>query len=128
MGFIVKQLEIAKNAKADIYIKIDSVRAGRGENGNITCMCGQWIGTESRATGEIPLKANIAYHIPDENIICNGGSLIDAVYPYLQKSFVDMGYNVVKDDNSYEQMIIENKEQEQEQMLLEQQELNDGTE
>lgn len=125
MGFIVKQLEIAKNAKADIYIKIDSVRAGRGENGNITCMCGQWIGTESRVAGEIPLKANVPYHIPDENIICNGGSLIDAVYPYLQKSFVDMGYNVVKDDNSYEQMILEN--QEQEQMLLEQ-ELNDGTE
>lgn len=124
MGIIVEKFEIAKGAKADIYVKIDSVRAGMGEDGKITCSCGQWIGTESRATGEIPLKANVPYHIPDENIICNGGSLIDAVYPNLQKYFVDMGYNVVKDDNSYEQMIMESKKQ----MLLEQQELNDGTE
>lgn len=37
MAIIIKQKEIAKNVKADVYVKIDSVRAGMGENNKITC-------------------------------------------------------------------------------------------
>ena len=39
-----------------------------GENNKITCSCGEWIGTESRAADELEYKANVPYHIPDENI------------------------------------------------------------
>ena len=103
MAIIIKQKEIAKNVKADVYVKIDSVRAGMGEDGKITCSCGQWIGAESRAAGELEYKANVPYHIPDENIISNGGTLIDAVYPAFKKFFERQGYEVVDDLNNYGQ-------------------------
>lgn len=103
MGILVKQKEIAKNVKADVYVKIDSVRAGMGENNKITCSCGEWIGTDSRATGETEHKANVPYHIPDENIISNGGTLIDAVYPAFKKFFESQGYEVVDDLSNYGQ-------------------------
>ena len=112
MGLIIKQKEIAKNIKADVYVKIDSVRAGLGENNKITCSCGQWIGIESRASGEAEYKANVAYHIPDENIISNGGTLIDAVYPAFKKFFESQGYEVVDDLNNYEAVLQEKREAE----------------
>lgn len=112
MGILVEKYEIAKGVKADIYVKIDSVRAGMGENGHITCMCGQWIGTESRSAGEDAFKSNVSIHIPDGNIVSNGGTLIDVVYPSLQKHYESMGYKVVKDDNNYGKIL-------EEQMLLE---------
>lgn len=124
MGILVEKYEIAKGAKADIYVKIDSVRAGMGEDGKITCSCGQWIGTESRAAGEDAFKSNVSIHIPDGNIVSNGGTLIDAVYPSLQKHYESMGYKVVKDSNNYGHLLEEKKAAEQ--MLQEQ--LNDGTE
>lgn len=103
MGILVKQKEIAKNIKADVYVKIDSVRAGMGENNKITCSCGEWIGTDSRATGETEHKANVAYHIPDENISITNGSLIEAVYPAFKLFFENQGYEVVDDLNNYGQ-------------------------
>lgn len=105
MGLIIKQKEIAKNVKADVYIRIDSVRAGMGEDGKITCSCGEWIGTESRAVGEGVFKSNVPYHIPDENIISNGGTLIDAVYPVFKKFFESQGYEVVDDLSNYGQVL-----------------------
>ena len=112
MAIIIKQKEIAKNVKADVYVKIDSVRAGMGEDGKITCSCGQWIGSESRAAGEAEYKANVPYHIPDENIISNGGTLIDAVYPAFKKFFESQGYEVVDDLNNYEAVLQEKREAE----------------
>ena len=112
MGLIIKQKEIAKNVKADVYVKIDSVRAGLGENNKITCSCGEWIGSESRAAGEDEYKANVPYHIPDENIISNGGTLIDAVYPAFKKFFESQGYEVVDDLNNYEAVLQEKREAE----------------
>ena len=103
MAIIIKQKEIAKNVKADVYVKIDSVRAGMGEEGKITCSCGEWIGIESRAAGELEYKANVPYHIPDENIVSNGGTLIDAVYPAFKKFFESQGYEVVDDFSNYGQ-------------------------
>lgn len=115
MGLIIKQKEIAKGTKADVYIRIDSVRAGMGEDGKITCSCGEWIGTESRASGENGFKSNVAYHIPDENITIKNGTLIQAVYPALKKYFVSEGYTVLDDDNTYEVNIKENAETDKEQ-------------
>lgn len=112
MGLLIKQKEIAKNVKADVYIRIDSVRAGMGEDNKITCSCGQWIGIESRAAGELEYKANVPYHIPDENIISNGGTLIDAVYPAFKKFFESQGYEVVDDLNNYEAVLQEKREAE----------------
>ena len=112
MAIIIKQKEIAKNVKADVYVKIDSVRAGMGEDGKITCSCGEWIGSESRAAGELEYKANVPYHIPDENIISNGGTLIDAVYPAFKKFFESQGYEVVDDLNNYEAVLQEKREAE----------------
>lgn len=108
MAVIVKQKEIAKNITADVYIKIDSVRAGMGENGKITCSCSEWVGTESRAAGEVEYRANISYHIPDENISITSGSLIEAVYPAFKKYFENQGYIVTDDLNNYESELTEN--------------------
>ena len=119
MGLIIKQKEIAKNIKADVYVKIDSVRAGLGENNKITCSCGQWIGIESRASGEAEYKANVAYHIPDENIISNGGTLIDAVYPAFKKFFESQGYEVVDDLNNYEAVLQAKREAEMQAKMAE---------
>lgn len=102
MAIIIKQKEIAKNVKADVYVKIDSVRAGLGENNKITCSCGEWIDTESRASGEAEYKANVPYHIPDENVSITNGSLIEAVYPAFKRFFENQGYEVVDDLNNYE--------------------------
>lgn len=113
MAIIIKQKEIAKNVRADVYVKIDSVRAGMGENGKITCSCGQWIGTESRAAGEVEYKANVSYHIPDENIISSGGTLIEAVYPAFKKFFESQGYEVMDDLNNYETELIKNLKDEE---------------
>ena len=112
MGLIIKQKEIAKNVKADVYVKIDSVRAGLGENNKITCSCGQWIGTESRSAGEDEYKANVSYHIPDENISITNGSLIEAVYPAFKRFFESQGYEVVDDLNNYEAVLQEKREAE----------------
>ena len=119
MGILVKQKEIAKNVKADVYVKIDSVRAGMGEDGKITCSCGQWIGTESRSAGELEYKANVPYHIPDENIISNGGTLIDAVYPAFKRFFESQGYEVVDDLNNYEAVLREKREAEMQAKMAE---------
>ena len=119
MGLLIKQKEIAKNVKADVYVKIDSVRAGMGEDGKITCSCGQWIGIESRASGEAEYKANVAYHIPDENIISNGGTLIDAVYPAFKKFFESQGYEVVDDLNNYEAVLQAKREAEMQAKMAE---------
>ena len=119
MSLIIKQKEIAKNIKADVYVKIDSVRAGLGENNKITCSCGQWIGIESRASGEAEYKANVAYHIPDENIISNGGTLIDAVYPAFKKFFESQGYEVVDDLNNYEAVLQAKREAEMQAKMAE---------
>lgn len=108
MAVIVKQKEIAKNITADVYVKIDSVRAGMGENGKITCSCSEWIGTESRSAGEVEYKANVSYHIPDENISITSGSLIEAVYPAFKKYFENQGYIVTDDLNNYESELTEN--------------------
>ena len=108
MAVIVKQKEIAKNITADVYVKIDSVRAGMGENGKITCSCSEWVGTESRAAGEDEYRANISYHIPDENISITSGSLIEAVYPAFKKYFENQGYIVTDDLNNYESELTEN--------------------
>ena len=102
MGLIIKQKEIAKGVKADVYIKIDSVRAGMGEDGKITCSCSEWLGTESRVADENGFKSNVPYHIPDENITSTGGTLIEAVYPAFKKFFEGQGYEVVDDLNNYE--------------------------
>ena len=107
MAIIIKQKEIAKNVKADVYVKIDSVRAGMGENNKITCSCGEWIGTESRSAGEDEYKANVSYHIPDENISITNGSLIEAVYPAFKRFFESQGYEVVDDLNNYEAVLQE---------------------
>ena len=120
MAIIIKQKEIAKNVKADVYVKIDSVRAGMGEDGKITCSCGQWIGSESRAAGELEYKANVPYHIPDENIISNGGTLIDAVYPAFKKFFERQGYEVVDDLNNYSQYFVAQAEKELQKFMAEQ--------
>lgn len=112
MGLLIKQKEIAKNVKADVYVKIDSVRAGLGENNKITCSCGQWIGTESRSAGEDEYKANVSYHIPDENISITNGSLIEAVYPAFKRFFESQGYEVVDDLNNYEAVLQEKREAE----------------
>ena len=119
MGLIIKQKEIAKNVKADVYVKIDSVRAGLGENNKITCSCGEWIGSESRAAGEDEYKANVPYHIPDENIISNGGTLIDAVYPAFKKFFESQGYEVVDDLNNYEAVLQAKREAEMQAKMAE---------
>lgn len=105
MGLIIKQKEIAKGVKADVYIRIDSVRAGMGEDGKITCSCGEQIGTESRAVGEQGFKANVPYHIPDEGIAITNGSLIQAVYPAFKKFFESQGYEVVDDLSNYGQVL-----------------------
>lgn len=112
MAIIIKQKEITKNVKADVYVKINSVRAGMGENNKITCSCGQWIGLESRATGEDEYKANVPYHIPDENISITNGSLIEAVYPAFKSFFENQGYEVVDDLNNYEAVLREKREAE----------------
>ncbi len=112
MAIIIKGREIAKNVKADVYVKIDSVRAGMGENNKITCSCGEWIGKESRSAGEDEYKANVSYHIPDENIISNGGTLIDAVYPVFKKFFESQGYEVIDDLNNYGTEVIKKLEAE----------------
>ena len=119
MAIIIKQKEIAKNVKADVYVKIDSVRAGLGENNKITCSCGQWIGIESRASGEAEYKANVAYHIPDENISITNGSLIEAVYPALKRFFENQGYEVVDDLNNYEAVLQEKREAEMQAKMAE---------
>ena len=119
MGLIIKQKEIAKNVKADVYVKIDSVRAGLGENNKITCSCGQWIGTESRSAGEDEYKANVPYHIPDENIVSNGGTLIDAVYPAFKLFFENQGYEVVDDLNNYEAVLQAKREAEMQAKMAE---------
>lgn len=108
MAIIIKQKEIAKNVKADVYVKIDSVRAGMGENGKITCSCGEWIGVESRVSGELEYKANVPYHIPDENISITSGSLVEAVYPAFKRFFESQGYEVLDDLNNYEAELFEN--------------------
>lgn len=119
MGLLIKQKEIAKNVKADVYIRIDSVRAGMGEDNKITCSCGEWIGTESRAADEEGFKSNVAYHIPDENIISNGGTLIDAVYPAFKKFFESQGYEVVDDLNNYEAVLQAKREAEMQAKMAE---------
>ena len=120
MGILVKQKEIAKEAKADVYIRIDSVRAGMGEDGKITCSCGEWIGSESRAVGELEYKANVPYHIPDENISITNGSLIEAVYPAFKKFFESQGYEVVDDLNNYSQYFVAQAEKELQKFMAEQ--------
>ena len=120
MGLIIKQKEIAKNVKADVYVKIDSVRAGLGENNKITCSCGQWIGTESRSAGEDEYKANVSYHIPDENISITNGSLIEAVYPAFKRFFESQGYEVVDDLNNYSQYFVAQAEKELQKFMAEQ--------
>lgn len=115
MGLIIKQKEIAKGINADVYVKIDSVRAGMGENGKITCSCGEWIGVDSRAAGEAGFKHNMAYHIPDENITIKNGTLIQAVYPAFKKYFENLGYTVLDDTNNYEVTIKQNAETNKEQ-------------
>lgn len=112
MAIIIKQKEIAKNIRADVYVKIDSVRAGMGENGKITCLCGEWIGVESRAVGEVEYKANVSYHIPDENIVSNSGTLIEAVYPAFKRYFESQGYEVIDDLNNHEAEVIKKLEAE----------------
>ncbi len=107
MAIIVKQKEIAKNITADVYVKIDSVRAGMGENGKITCSCSEWVGIESRAAGEVEYRANVSYHIPDENISIKNGSLIEAVYPALKKYFENQGCIVTDDLSNYESELAE---------------------
>lgn len=124
MGLLIKQKNIARETCANVYIRIDSVRAGMGEDGKITCSCGEWIETESRSSGESEFKANVSYHIPDENIVINGGTLIQAVYPALKKYFENMGYEVLDDYNAYETILEQEKEQE---MLSQMQELQNGT-
>lgn len=124
MGLIIKQKEIAKGTRVDVYIRIDSVRAGMGEDGKITCSCGEWVGTESRVVGEQGFKSNVPYHIPDEGITITNGSLIQAVYPALKKYFENMGYEVLDDYNAYETILEQEKEQE---MLSQMQELQNGT-
>ena len=119
MAIIIKQKEIAKNVKADVYVKIDSVRAGMWEDGKITCSCGGWIGSESRAAGEDEYKANVPYHIPDENIISNGGTLIDAVYPAFKKFFERHGYEAVDDLNNYEAVLQAKREAEMQAKMAE---------
>lgn len=119
MAIIIKQKEIAKNVKADVYVKIDSVRAGMGENNKITCSCGEWIGTESRASGEDEYKANVAYHIPDENVSITNGSLIEAVYPAFKRFFESQGYEVVDDLNNYEAVLQAKREAEMQAKMAE---------
>lgn len=119
MAIIIKQKEIAKNVKADVYVKIDSVRAGLGENNKITCSCGEWIGTESRAAGEDEYKANVPYHIPDENVSITNGSLIEAVYPAFKRFFESQGYEVVDDLNNYEAVLQEKREAEMQAKMAE---------
>lgn len=121
MGLLIKQKEIAKGAKADVYIRIDSVRAGMGEDNKITCSCGEWIGTESRAADEEGFKSNVAYHIPDENISIQNGSLIQAIYPAFKKFFENMGYTVLDDNNAYETILSEKRIEKQKQLLEQQQ-------
>lgn len=106
MAIIIKQKEIAKNVKANIYVKINSVRAGQGENDNITCMCSQWVGVESRESNETEFMSNVAVHIPDRDIVSKGGTLIAAVYPSLQKYYENQGYEVITDNNSYGEAIL----------------------
>lgn len=120
MGLIIKQKEIAKGAKADVYVKIDSVRAGMGEDGKITCSCGEWIGTESRASGENGFKSNVPYHIPDENISITNGSLIEAVYPAFKRFFENQGYEVVDDLSNYGQELAAQAENELQKLMVEQ--------
>lgn len=119
MAIIIKQKEIAKNVKADVYVKIDSVRAGMGENNKITCSCGEWIGVGSRASGEAEYKANVPYHIPDENISITNGSLIEAVYPAFKRFFENQGYEVVDDLNNYEAVLQAKKEAEMQAKMAE---------
>ena len=119
MAIIIKQKEIAKNVKADVYVKIDSVRAGLGENNKITCSCGEWIGIESRAAGEDEYKANVPYHIPDENVSITNGSLIEAVYPAFKRFFENQGYEVVDDLNNYEAVLQAKKEAEMQAKMAE---------
>lgn len=119
MAIIIKQKEIAKNVKADVYVKIDSVRAGLGENNKITCSCGEWIGVESRASGEAEYKANVAYHIPDENVSITNGSLIEAVYPAFKRFFENQGYEVVDDLNNYEAVLQAKREAEMQAKMAE---------
>lgn len=119
MAIIIKQKEIAKNVKADVYVKIDSVRAGMGENNKITCSCGEWIGTESRVSGEDEYKANVPYHIPDENVSITNGSLIEAVYPAFKRFFENQGYEVVDDLNNYEAVLQAKREAEMQAKMAE---------
>lgn len=119
MAIIIKQKEIAKGVKADVYIRIDSVRAGMGEDGKITCSCGEWIGLESRAVGELEYKANVLYHIPDENISITNGSLIEAVYPAFKRFFESQGYEVVDDLNNYEAELQAKREAEMQAKMAE---------
>lgn len=119
MAIIIKQKEIAKNVKADVYVKIDSVRAGLGENNKITCSCGEWIGIESRAFGEAEYKANVPYHIPDENVSITNGSLIEAVYPAFKRFFESQGYEVVDDLNNYEAVLQAKREAEMQAKMAE---------
>lgn len=119
MAIIIKQKEIAKNVKADVYVKIDSVRAGMGENNKITCSCGEWIGMESRSAGEDEYKANVSYHIPDENISITNGSLIEAVYPAFKRFFENQDYEVVDDLNNYEAVLQAKREAEMQAKMAE---------
>lgn len=120
MGLIIKQKEIAKGTRVDVYIRIDSVRAGMGEDGKITCSCSEWVGTESRAVGEQGFKSNVPYHIPDEGITITNGSLIQAVYPAFKKFFESQGYEVVDDLSNYGQELAAQAENELQKLMAEQ--------
>ena len=60
------------------------------------------------------------YHIPDVNIISNGGTLIDAVYPAFKKFFESQGYEVVDDLNNYSQYFVAQAEKELQKFMAEQ--------
>lgn len=109
MGLIVKGKKITEGFNTDVYVKIDSIRAGMGEEGLITCSCGEWFSANSRSAGEDEYKANVNYHIPDNNIAGNHKSVIDAVYPALKTYFESLGYEVLDDNNCYAEELA-NKE------------------
>ena len=100
MGLIIKNFETETGIVTDKYIKIDSLH-NMGELGNIVLNCSEYYNVVARQNNKEPMRANVVYFIPDNNIIGNGNTIIDAVYPNLKIYLQEKGFTVEDDLNNY---------------------------
>lgn len=123
MGIIIKNYNNEMGFTSDKYVKIDSIRAGMGEDNKITCTCTEWANSQTRAENKQYIKANVNYHIPDGAV--SGDNVIHSVYPLLKSYFQNQGYTVEDDTNTYGEDL---KAEQEAKMTAQAQVENDGTE